>query len=93
MRVHGSEEWAKIRSEGRAQYLLRYGVLRRGIPMGIAVALLIELLDPSGGMPDALLAPRFLWRLSLALAVFAASGCLSALGSWRLHERRFDRTG
>jgi hypothetical protein len=61
--------------------------------MGIAIALLIELLDPSGPMPDALLAPRFLWRLLLALAVFATSGCLSALGSWRLHERRFDRPG
>jgi hypothetical protein len=93
MRLHGSEEWAKIRSEGKGRYLLRYGVLRRVIPMGIAVAFLIELLDPSGVMPVALLAPRFLWRLLLALAVFAASSCLSALGSWRLHERRFDRLG
>jgi hypothetical protein len=93
MRLHGREDWARIRTAGRGQYLFRYGVLGRGVPMGILVALLIELLDPSGAMPDALLEPRFLWRLLLAIAVFAASGCLSALANWRMHERRFEEKG
>ena len=93
MRVHSSEDWAKIRTAGRGQYLFRYGVLGRGLPMGILVALLIEVFSPSAPMPDALLEPRFLGRLLLAIAVFSASGCISALANWRIHERRFEEKG
>jgi hypothetical protein len=89
MRIHGEEEWAKLEAEGKGRYLLRYGVIGRGVPMGIVVALLIELWDPSGEMPGALLEPRFLARLLLAVTVFAASGCLSSLANWRVHARRF----
>jgi hypothetical protein len=93
MRLHSKEEWEKVRAKGRGWYLVRYGVVGRGIPMGIVVALLIELWDPSGAMPDALLETRFLGRLLLAVAVFAASGCISALANWRVHERRFGEPG
>jgi hypothetical protein len=93
MRVHEREEWAKLEAEGRSRYLLRYGAVRRGLPMGIAVALLLELWAPSGEMPGALLEPSFLGRLLLAVAVFSASGCLSALANWRLHQRRFGGNG
>ena len=93
MPVHSEKDWAKIRARGKGRYLLIYGVTLRGIPMGLVVALLIELWDPSGAMPDALLAPHFLWRLLLALAVFSASGCLSSLANWRVHERRFGGEG
>ena len=93
MRLHSKEDWAKIQTLGRGRYLLRYGVVGRGIPMGIVVALLIELWDPSGAMPDALLEPRFLGRLLLAVAVFTASGCISAWANWRVHERRFQGEG
>jgi len=93
MRLHSEEDWSRIRTLGKGQYLLRYGVIGRGVPMGILVALLIELLNPSGAMPGALLEARFLWRLLLAVAVFAASGCISALANWRLHERRFEEKG
>jgi hypothetical protein len=44
-------------------------------------------------MPDALLEARFLGRLLLAVAVFSASGCISALANWRVHERRFEDKG
>ena len=93
MRIHSREEWAKLRTEGRGRYLFRYGVAGRGIPMGIVVALLIELWDPSGAMPDALLEARFLGRLLLAVAVFSASGCISGLANWKVHERRFEEKG
>lgn len=93
MRIHSREEWAKLRTQGRGRYLFRYGVVGRGIPMGIVVALLIELWDPSGAMPDALLETHFLGRLLLAVAVFSASGCISALANWRVHERRFEEKG
>jgi hypothetical protein len=93
MRLHSKEDWAKIRTQGRGQYLIRYGVAGRGLPMGIVVALLIELWDPSGAMPDALLEARFLGGLLLAVAVFSASGCISALANWRVHESRFQEEG
>ncbi len=93
MRLHSREDWEKIRALGRGRYLFRYGVVGRGIPMGIAVSLLIELWDPSGAMPDVLLETRFLGRLLLAVGVFAASGCVSALANWRVHERRFQEKG
>jgi hypothetical protein len=93
MRIHSKEDWAKVHAEGKGRYLLRSGVIGRGIPMGLVVSLLIELWDPSGEMPDALLSPRVLLRLLLALAVFSASGCLSALANWRVHERRFGGRG
>ena len=89
MRIHSKEDWAKIEAAGRRSYLLRYGVVGRGLPMGCVIGLLIELIDPSGPMPDALGEPQFLWRLLLAVAVFSASGCLSALANWRAHQRRF----
>jgi len=93
MRTYGREDWLRIRASGRGRYLFRYGVVGRGIPMGIVVALLIELLNPTGTMPEALLGTRFLGRLLLAVAVFAASGCVSALANWRMHERRFGEKG
>jgi hypothetical protein len=89
MRIYNEEDWARVRAGGKGRYLLRSGVIGRGIPMGLVVTLLIELWDPSGHMPDALLAPRFLWRLLLALAVFSAGGCISSLANWSVHERRF----
>jgi len=93
MRIHSREEWAKVRTLGRGRYLFRYGVIGRGIPMGVVVALLIELWDPSGVMPDALLETRFLGRLLLAVTVFSASGALSAVANWRVHERRSEGEG
>jgi hypothetical protein len=93
MRLHSREEWAKIRTLGPRRYLLRYGVVARGIPMGVVVALLIEFINPSGAMPESLLGPRFLWMLLLAVAVFSASGCISAWANWRVHERRFLQQG
>ncbi len=93
MRLHSKEDWAKIRTLGRGQYLFRYGVVGRGLPMGIVVGLLIEFFNPSGAMPEALLEARFLGRLLLAVAVFSASGCISALANWRVHESRFQEEG
>jgi hypothetical protein len=93
MRIYNKEEWAKLEAQGKGRYLLWKGVIGRGVPMGLVVALLIELWDPSGEMPGALLEPRFLGRLLLAVAVFAASGCISALANWRVHERRFEDKG
>jgi hypothetical protein len=93
MRIYSKEEWAKVEANGKGRYLLRKGVIGRGVPMGLVVALLIELWSPSGEMPGALIEPRFLGRLLLAVAVFSASGALSALANWRFHSRHFGGEG
>jgi len=92
MRIHGREEWAKLQAEGKRRYLLRYGVIGRGIPMGCVVAVLIEAVL-GHQLPDALLEPSFLWNLLLAVGVFSVSGSLSALANWRVHQRRYDVGG
>jgi hypothetical protein len=88
MRIHSEEEWEKVEARGRGRYLLRYGVVGRGLPLGCVVAVVIEaaLGHP---LPDALGEPFFLRNLLLAVGVFSASGCVSALANWRIHQRRF----
>ena len=88
MRIHSEEEWEKVEAGGRGRYLLRYGVIGRGLPMGFVVALVIEaaLGHP---LPGALREPSFLRNLLLAVGVFSASGCGLALANWRAHQRRF----
>jgi hypothetical protein len=92
MRIHGSEEWAEVYAQGQRRYLLRHGVIGRGIPMGCVVALLIEAVL-GHPLPDALLEPPFLRNLLLAVGVFSVSGSLSALANWRVHQRRFGGEG
>ena len=88
MRTHSREDWTKVHAEGKRRYLLRYGVIGRGIPMGCVVALLIEVVL-GHQLPGALLEPPFLQNLLLAVGVFSASGSLSALASWGIHQRRY----
>jgi hypothetical protein len=87
MQVFRPEEWAGVRAKGKPAFLLRYGVIGRGLPLGIVVALAIEV-SLGGAFPAALTSPAFLGRLALCVAVFSATGCLNANLSWNAHERR-----
>jgi hypothetical protein len=88
MRSWSADEWPAVRARGKNDFLLRYGFLRRGLPLGVVVALAIE-----GGLgsefPDALSSTRFLLRLVLSVAVLTLSGCISASFTWNVQERRF----
>lgn len=90
--IRSREEWERIRAQGRARFVVMTGIVARGIPMGIVVALAIEILTGEP-IPDSLWSARFGWRLLLAMAVFSASGSLSAFMNWRLYERRFAAPG
>jgi hypothetical protein len=77
-----------MRSGGRTRYLLRQGVLRRGIPMALATAVLIEAIQ--GGLtPDSLGSAGFQLRLLVAFVVFSLGGVLSAYTQWKMLEKRF----
>jgi hypothetical protein len=81
------QEWERIRAGGRTRYVLTRGVLGRGVPMALLVAIGIELYL-GGSFPEALTTPGFLGRLLLGLALFSASGILTARLAWNVHERR-----
>ena len=90
--VRTREEWAQLRARGRRWFLLRYGVLGRGLPLALLCALAIEV-SLGTPFPEALRSQAFLGRFALALAVFSLSGCLTANATWNLYERKLGPGG
>ena len=88
MRVWQADEWARERARGKQSFLLRYGFLGRGLPLGALVAVAIEAALGSP-WPQALWSVPFLTRLVALVAVFTVSGCVRANFQWNLYERRF----
>jgi hypothetical protein len=89
MRLRQREEWEQIRSRGRARFVFVSGVVGRGLPVGLAISLAIEIVTGEP-IPESLASWRFAGRTLLAVAVFSISGCLTAHAAWRVHERRFS---
>jgi hypothetical protein len=85
--VRTREEWAPLRERGRRWFLVRYGVIGRGLPLALICALAIEV-SLGSPFPEALRSQAFLGRLALAFAVFSLSGCITANATWNLYERR-----
>jgi hypothetical protein len=90
--VRTREEWLPLRARGRRWFLLRYGVLGRGLPLALICALAIEV-SLGSPFPEALRSQAFLGRLALAFAVFSASGCVTANATWNLYERKLGPAG
>jgi hypothetical protein len=86
-----AQEWERIRARGRTRYMLTRGVLGRGVPMALLVAVALELYL-GGRFPEALRSPGFLGRLLLGFVLFSASGILTARLTWDVHERRRTRS-
>ncbi len=85
--VRTREEWLPIRARGKRWFLLRYGVLGRGLPLAALCALAIEY-SLRNRFPGERGPLDFLQLFVLALAVFSATGCLTAHTTWNLYERR-----
>jgi hypothetical protein len=92
MRAFRADEWPSVRARGKRAFLLRYGLLGRGLPLGALVALVIEA-GLGGAFPAALWSPSFLGRLLLCVAVFSVTGCVNANVTWNAHEKREARRG
>ena len=87
-RIQRVEDWRKLREGGKARFVLVSG-LARGIPMGLAVMLAIELFSGEP-IPESLVSWRFASRALFAVAIFTASGSVSAAVSWGLLQKRFE---
>jgi membrane protein implicated in regulation of membrane protease activity len=83
-------EWERIRAGGLGRFLLVRGLVLRGLPMALAVVLLLRLFEaaPEG---EAWRDPAFLVRFGVAVLLFSIGGVLSAYARWRALERRFER--
>jgi hypothetical protein len=88
MRTWRADEWPSVRARGKAHFLLRHGFLGRGLPLGVAVAVIIEAALGSP-FPEVLRSPIFLVRLAALVALFTATGCLRANVTWKAYEKRF----
>ena len=84
-------EWERIRKQGRPAFLLVRGVLYRGIPMAIAVVVLLGLVQGDGSFASMLRDPGFLLRLLVATALFSVGGIVSAYARWRALEAQFGQ--
>ena len=81
-------EWERTRAGGLARFLLVRGLLWRGLPMALAVVLLLDLLQVAprgGGWCD----PAFLARFAAAAVLFSLGGMLSAYARWHALDARF----
>lgn len=87
MRRFSKEEWEKVREGGKMPFLLRYGFLGRGFPLGLITAITIDVYK-GGQFPENLQTASFYGLLAFCVAVFTASGALGANANWSLHERR-----
>lgn len=87
MQSFQANEWSSVRARGKNAFLLRYGVVGRGLPLGVLCAVAIEAALGTA-FPDTLWSPPFLLRLASLVAVFSVSGCMRANLTWNLHEKR-----
>ena len=90
MRSYDEAAWQKIREQGKTPFLLKNGLVGRGLPMGAIVAVAITALK-GGVFPDAFRTLEFYQLLAFTIAVFTASGCVAAYASWSLHEKKYTQ--
>lgn len=85
-------EWERIRAQGVGRFALVRG-LRRGIPMGLVLIFLLEVLQGRTPGPEWLRDPGLLARFALALLLFSLGGMVSAYARWRALDARFGAAG
>jgi hypothetical protein len=88
--VRSREEWDRVLARGRQRFLLENGVLRRGLPLGVFLAVALELYL-GGRFPEALGSASFWGRLALCVGVFSTSGVLRSLAIWNAYRRRYEQ--
>lgn len=81
-------EWEAIRRGGVWPFAIRRGLLR-GIPMGLGIILLLQVLQGQGLSFEMLRDPGVLGRFVVAVLLFSVGGMLSAYGRWRALDLRF----
>ncbi|MEB2344654.1 MAG: hypothetical protein OZ948_07940 [Deltaproteobacteria bacterium] len=85
-------EWERIRRTGVWPYAIRRG-LARGIPMGIVIIVLLELVQGRSFGPALFRDPAVLGRFALAIVLFSLGGVVSTYARWRALDLRFGDAG
>jgi hypothetical protein len=81
------QSWEQVRAKGRSQYVLREGLLRRGLPFGIMMTIFMLLVDYFSHSP---IEP--VWKLAVRFAFYTlAFGLLMGSTSWSNHEKDFQK--
>ena len=81
-------EWEKLRNGGLWPFAIRRGLMR-GIPMGLGIILLLEVLQGRELGFSSLRDPAMLGRFVVAVLLFSVAGVVSAYGRWRALDLRF----
>jgi hypothetical protein len=79
--------WQQVRAQGRTRYVLRDGLLKRGLPSGSLVTLLNFLPLLCGGSRSKSV-PFYLIEFALVVLAF---GWIGAVLSWDAHEKEFEK--
>ena len=80
----------EVREAGKTPFLLRYGLLGRGIPLGVITSLAISVYQ-GNDFPDLLQSLDYYGLLAFCVSVFTLSGSFAANANWMVHERRHAR--
>jgi hypothetical protein len=91
--VRDPQEWEALRTAGKRWYLVRYGVLGRGLPLAVLCAVAIQLALGTPPPNEWLRSQDFLIRLGLFALLFSFTGVMTANATWKLNERRFGGAG
>jgi len=92
MRRYDAEQWRAIRARGKSAFLLRQGLLARGLPLGALMAFVV--MNVQGApLPAAFATWRFAATLLFCIALFTATGALAAHATWNVHEHRHGESG
>jgi hypothetical protein len=83
-------EWDRMQRLGFRHFVLR-GALRHGIPMAVVVVLLLEVISGTTLSRERVTSGEFGFRVLLCLAVFSASGAISAVARWKSAESLFGK--
>ena len=87
MKTYDTKSWELVRAKGRAWFIWREGVLRRGLFVGAIFGIVFLLFDWHRQRLDA---SEFVAVVLMALTVMLASGLANGFLQWRRQEREFQ---
>jgi len=81
-------EWERIRRTGVWPHAIRRGLMR-GVPMGLVIILVLELIQGRKLGVELFRDPEVLGRFALAVVLFSLGGVVSTYARWRALDLRF----
>ncbi|WP_159887357.1 hypothetical protein [Paenibacillus puerhi] len=87
----GVSKWEEIRSKGKAQYVIKYGMLLWGLPIGIASAGLARVFDQDFSL-EGFFSPELMFEMvSRALFFMIVAGPIFGWVMWKVYENKYER--